>query len=152
MFVPLLGALVVSRVTCSLSFFSWNVRGLGQDCRCEDVLAELISVCPTFAAIQETKLSSLDSKKKNTFLPTRLLQFAMCPSVGAAGGILSAWDDSVCSLLTSNERAFTLTYPFALLSNGCAFSVTNVYAPTDHADKASFLDELSSIASSMGGP
>jgi hypothetical protein len=71
MFVPLLGALVVSMVTPSLSF-SWNVRGLGQDCRSEDVLAELISVRPTFAAIQETKLSSLDSKKKNTFLPTRL--------------------------------------------------------------------------------
>jgi hypothetical protein len=76
----------------------------------------------------------------------------MRPSVGVASGILSAWDDSVCSLLTLDERAFTLTCSFALLSDGCAFLVTNVYAPTDHADKASFLDELSSIASSMAGP
>jgi hypothetical protein len=29
-----------------ISFFSWNVRGLGQSSRCDDVLAELISPLP----------------------------------------------------------------------------------------------------------
>ena len=34
-----------------VSFFSWNVRGLGQSSRCDDILSELISTRPSIAAL-----------------------------------------------------------------------------------------------------
>jgi hypothetical protein len=45
-------------LTRTLSFLSWNVRGLGQSCRCDEVLVELILQRPSVVAIQETKLQA----------------------------------------------------------------------------------------------
>ncbi|CAN6282627.1 unnamed protein product [Urochloa humidicola] len=90
----------------SISFFSWNVRGLGQACRRKDVLSELISCRPTFAALQETKLSNLEQRDLSTFLPTRLKNCVTRPSLGASGGILTAWDDRSCSLRDYAEGVY----------------------------------------------
>jgi exonuclease III len=40
----------------NLSLLSWNVRGLGQERRCQDVLSELIAERPSLVTLQETKL------------------------------------------------------------------------------------------------
>jgi exonuclease III len=47
----------------SISLLSWNIRGLSQDDKCDDVLSELISAAPTIASLQETKLSYLSTVK-----------------------------------------------------------------------------------------
>ena len=70
----------------SISLLSWNVHGLSQDDKCDDVLSELISVAPTIAGLQETKLSSLSAVKARSFLPVRLSEH-ICRD---AGGIVLA--------------------------------------------------------------
>ena len=77
-------------LTKMLSFFSWNVRGLGQASRCEDVLSELLSSRPSFVALQETKLQHTSALKAKTFLPKRLSSWDTINSTGVSGGILSA--------------------------------------------------------------
>ncbi|KAG2622330.1 hypothetical protein PVAP13_3NG329201 [Panicum virgatum] len=139
-------------ISKSLSFFSWNVRGLGQSSRCEDVLSELITNCPTFVAIQESKLTDPSNTKLKSFLPTRLLNSAFANARGASGGILTAWDDRTCSLASSSERAYSLTTCFNLCANGDPLTLTNVYAPTKHDEKQAFFSEMLDVASSISGP
>lgn len=139
-------------LTHPLTFFSWNVRSLGQSQRCDDVLSELIAQRPTFASLQETKLSDIDKAKLKAFLPARLSQHAVLPSVGASGGILTAWDVSVCSLRAFSMGAYSLTTSFSLLRDNTNFTLTNVYAPTEHAEKQLFLQELVTIANSIDEP
>lgn len=139
-------------LTHTLTFFSWNVRGLGQEQRCSDVLSELISQRPTLVALQETKLNQVERAKLRSFLPARLSSHSDLPSVGAAGGILTAWDDSVCSLRSSTHGAYTLTSSFSLKRDGTCFTLTNVYAPTAYDEKVPFLRELDDIASVVSEP
>jgi len=48
----------------------WNVRGLGDQTKCDNVLAELLSANPSIVLLQETKLSSPPSSK---FSPSSLV-------------------------------------------------------------------------------
>ncbi|KAF8645680.1 hypothetical protein HU200_066126 [Digitaria exilis] len=136
----------------SISFFSWNVRGLGQQARWNDVLCELIAQRPSVVALQETKLTEVNNMKAKTFLPARLTRFEAKDAIGASGGVLTAWDDSVCVLRSVSQRRYTLTTSFSLSRDGTSFTVTNVYAPTAHSDKAIFLTELQEIATSIFEP
>jgi hypothetical protein len=102
-------------------------------------------------ALQETKLQQLDPIKLKSFLPLRLSAHIACHSIGASGGILTAWDSSVCTLDPSDTGAFSLTTHLYLLADRSKFTCTNVYAPTRHADKPSFLVELADIARAING-
>lgn len=135
-----------------VSFFSWNVRGLGQPSRCDDVLCELIATRPTFACLQETKLEHISLAKRKSFLPVRLSSCSANPSDGASGGILTAWDADVCTLTNEQEHSFFRTSTFRLNADGSSLHLTNVYAPMTHADKPLFLSELTSLANSISGP
>lgn len=122
---------------------------MGQAQRCSDILSELIYQRPSFVALQETKLNNLNRSSLRSFLPARLTGYAELPAQGASGGILSAWDDSVWNVRSQCVRRYTLTTNFTLYRDGTSFSVTNVYAPTNHADKPLFLHELASIAATI---
>ena len=130
----------------TLTFFSWNVRGLGHTSRCDDVLAELASTRPSFVALQETKLSQLTGVKRNSFLPVRLASCATVNALGASGGILTAWDSTVCCLESTLARTFSLTTRFHLAADNTHLTVSNVYAPTISADRPHFFAELSEIS------
>ena len=135
----------------TVSFFSWNVRGLGKSSLSDDVLSELISTRPSIAALQETKLPALNSQKRRTFLPARLSSYVARGSSGASGGILTAWDAAVCSLSSTVDLPYTLTTGFSLLADNMPFMLSNVYAPTLREDKAAFLSELASGAEMVSG-
>lgn len=136
----------------TITVFSWNVRGLGQRQRCDDVLTELIAQRPSIVVLQETKLEDVDPSKRRAFLPSRLSNFATRPSNGASGGILTAWDMSTLTLSSTSELQFSLTMAFTLNADGSALSVTNVYAPTASSEKPAFLEELTMLAASVVGP
>lgn len=135
----------------TLSFFNWEVHGLGHACRCDDVLSELLSARPSFVTLQETKLPSLNNMKKNTFLPSCLSNCVTRDSMGASGGMLTAWDASLCSLDAVSAVPFTLSASISLLADTVPFKLTNVYAPTLHDDKPAFFSELASVADSTTG-
>jgi exonuclease III len=136
----------------SFTICSWNLRGLGQQSKCDEVLAELISLRPSLVLLQETKLSEISFLKAKSFLPTNLQSYAFKPAVGSAGGILTANSVNLFALDTFVQHNFDLTTELSLLHNNQKFYVTNVYAPTDHNLKPEFLLELAQISPQNDSP
>jgi hypothetical protein len=54
-------------------------------------------------------------------------------------------------LVAVSSLPYTLTGSFLRRVDGTSFTLTNVYAPTDRAEKPSFLSELSSVAKTVTG-
>jgi exonuclease III len=71
---------------------SWNVRGLNDPDKCLDVKMNLSAQPLHIICLQETKLSAITPQKAMTFLPLGFSAFFFLPSVGASGGIITAWD------------------------------------------------------------
>ena len=127
----------------NLSICSWNVRGLGQASRRDDVLAELISVRPTIAALQETKLPSLLVQQPASFLPSRLRHCVARDSTGASGGssllgamILAASVPPVLNNLPSPPGSSSRKTQLSLLSR------MSTLLPTTRTSDASSLNLL----------
>jgi exonuclease III len=127
-----------------LIFFvcSWNVRGLGDEDKCCFVCADILAARPTILGLQETKLGPLTLAKAASFLPPALRSFSSVDSVGASGGLISAWDQKVFSLKLSIPSRHILSLDLSLHADGSVLHFTNVYAPCDHSEKASFLRDL----------
>jgi len=124
----------------------WNVRGLGDSGKCGDVLMELLSSKPDIVLLQETKLSSITPAKLSTFLPRRLNSFFSSPADGTAGGILTAWPESLFTAMTTSTTAHTVSVFFSSTATDLSFLITNVYAPSTPERRPEFLDELRMIA------
>ena len=139
-------------MTSSFGICTWNVRGLGNSDKCMDVRTNIEAMQPRFLALQETKLVAPALTKTNSFLPPRLRSFVLLDSVGASGGICSAWDDSVFSLTSSFSSTHVLSIDLNLCSDNSAVRVSNIYAPCAHAAKVDFLSELSAHAPSVSTP
>lgn len=125
---------------------SWNVRGLGDKKKCDQVLAELFDLKPHILALQETKLSSIPHEKLRSFLPSRLDSTLYNNSIGTSGGTLTAWDSTFCSQVGYVTRRYSVSVTFSLAADNSKFCVTNVYAPTHPQEKLDFLEELKAIA------
>ena len=96
------------------------------------------------ACLQETKLSSPDSRKTRSFLPSRLSSHCILDSIGAAGGVITAWDPNLFSLISVTRTANTLSVTLSFNLDGSSLHVTNIYAPS--ADKTHFFSELRSLS------
>jgi exonuclease III len=134
-----------------LRFASWNVRGLGRRGKRDDVRAAIDSFLPSILCLQESKLSSLSPFFASSFLPPSLRSFVFKPSVGASGGIITAWDSSVLDLVHHSVDEFSLTTTFSFWSDNLHFMVVNVYGPCTHGLKPAFLDSLRSSVSRLTG-
>jgi exonuclease III len=129
----------------SYLFCTWNVRGLGQKNKCDELLSEIINIKPYVLLLQETKLHEIPNHKAKTFLPNHLNNFAYKPSVGSAGGILNAASNNCFNIKSTTHHQFALTTIITSTSNNQEIMVTNVYAPTDHDQKLPFLQEIQTI-------
>jgi exonuclease III len=133
-------------LTTSFDFCNWNIRGLGDQGKCEDVLTELISIKLDALFLQETKLAEITSTKAKSFLPKSIPSFSFKPANGTAGGILNAVSNSRFQITNNSIDQYSLSSTIRILSNNNEFITSNVYAPTDHALKQNFLDHLDLIA------
>lgn len=107
---------------------------------------------PLFAALQETKLQVLNPSKRKTFLPNRLAICETVDSIGASGGILTAWDSKTCSLASTLKCDYSLTTALNFLADESMLTLTNIYAPARREDRPLFFTELTNVASTITGP
>jgi exonuclease III len=135
-----------------LLFLFWNVRGLGDPAKCGVVKNAVLCANPSVACLQETKLDSLDAFKLKTFLPPRLCGFVTADADGSRGGMVTAWDTSLLQLVASSSNAYCLTTVFMSTTSGLSFTVTNVYAPSDHSQTHLFCDAMLLVPPSVVGP
>jgi exonuclease III len=135
-----------------LEFGSWNVRGLGRPAKCTDVKAAISNFNQKILCLQETKLEEISQFKAMTFLPPSLRSFHFIPSIGASGGILTAWDDRDIECTNVIYNSFSILNSFSSRLTDLSFSVTNVYGPCTTAVRPNFFDELKNLGPFVGGP
>ncbi|KAM0853524.1 hypothetical protein ACQ4PT_051018 [Festuca glaucescens] len=125
---------------------SWNVRGLNDPDKCLDVKMNLSTQPLHVICLQETKLSSIPLQKSASFLPPGFSSFSLLPSIGASGGIATAWDSRYVTHLSNRALQFSLSSTFELVEDGVRFTITNIYAPCDRARREDFLSEMRSLS------
>jgi exonuclease III len=136
----------------SFSFCNWNIRGLGDQQKCDDVLTELITLRADAIFLQETKLHEITNKKAKSFLPKPNSILSYKPANGTAGGILNALSNRHFDLVSHSIGTYSLTSEIKILANNNLIQISNIYAPTDHALKQDFLDQLPSLAPTQDTP
>lgn len=74
---------------------SWNVRGINSSSKWDDIRNKIDeSACDVFC-FQETKKEDFDSYFLHHFAHRRFNKFSFVPSIGASGGLLTAWNGSL---------------------------------------------------------
>jgi len=73
----------------------WNIRGINAQEKWDALRGKIIESACQIICIQETKRENFDIFYIKKFCPRNFDQFAFSPSVGAAGGLLIAWNSSV---------------------------------------------------------
>jgi exonuclease III len=129
----------------------WNVHGLGQRRKRDDVRAAVDSFLPSILCIQESKLTDISSLLASSFLPSTLRHFIFKPSIGASGGIITAWDNQTLQLMHHSIDEFSITSTFSHRADSLTFSIVNVYGPCVHDQKPAFLDSLAQIFATLSG-
>nr|CAB3463513.1 unnamed protein product [Digitaria exilis] len=136
-----------------LTILSWNVRGLGDKRKCDNVRLAFPCPLPSISCLQETKLTAIDQFKAASILPRPLSSsFNFKPSSGSSGGLLTAWDPNHLVLLSYPTDRYSITTSFRSTAANTEFAVTNCYGPCVHAEKQAVLEELISLYSSISGP
>jgi hypothetical protein len=108
-------------------------------------LRAIETALPSVLLLQETKLMDISSFLASSFLPPSLRSFVFKPSVGASGGIFTAWDDNHLQLLHHSIDDFSITTTFSWKPDDLSFSIINVYGPCHHDQKQDFLTSLAHI-------
>ena len=137
----------------TFNVFSWNTRGLGDYDKCIVVRNAIKAASPSVACLQETKLNDISCFKAKTFLPPNLAtNWFFAPCDGSRGGILTAWDHRFWSASGRIDLQYSITTTLSSTISNCDFTLTNVYAPSDHRLSNIFLAELRSLLPLVSGP
>lgn len=72
--------------------------------------------------------------------------FAFSPADGSRGGSVTAWNLDVVAGTDVTATDHCLTVTFSSASSNYSFTITNVYAPSDHRESRPFLDEFHALA------
>lgn len=84
-------------------------------------------------------------------LGASLDQHVVLPAVGTRGGVLVAWNSSMCRAITQRVDSYSVSILFQN-SHGEQWWYTGVYGPQEEAQKLLFLDELRVIHAACIGP
>jgi hypothetical protein len=71
-----------------------------------------------------------------------LNKFVFTPSVGASGGLITIWNDSLFEGEMILINSYSVTVKFTCRLSGHIFHVTNIYGPAATADKPGFINWL----------
>lgn len=129
-------------------FMTWNVRGLNNPAKQEEVKQVISIVRPDIVCLQETKLSVVD----NIMIVNCLGQeyegnFCYMPADGTRGGILLAAKNSLITLQQIQITVNTISAQVVDLRNNETWSITGVYGPQGDLEKKMLIRELRQLKS-----
>lgn len=90
--------------------------------------------------LQETKKEFFDSRYLKNFCPRRINKFDFLPSIGASGGLLVAWNDSLFDGETLFHNDFSLSIRFTSKISGDTWILSNIYGPCQGEARNIFLN------------
>lgn len=132
-----LWCLAYSMKNTSLTFFSWNVCGLGnRKSVLHSVLANRSEPHRYLSPWNKTACNIFTTK--GSFVPFTLDYFDFRPADGSAGGILFALASMHFSNSSATHGTYTLTTTTTSLTTPTPPQPANVYSPTDHSQKQVF--------------
>lgn len=136
----------------NLNILSWNVRGLNERNKRLAVRQSILLERPDIITFQETKMQSIDVAQFREMCGRRLDQYVTVPAQGTRGGILIAWRQSMYTLISKEEKQFTLTTTLQNTNDASKIMFTAVYGPTQQNQRQEFYNELKQIKPSGNTP
>ena len=92
----------------SWNILNWNVRGLNALDKWLAIRQKVEESAAGILCIQETKRENLVAYVNN-FCPHRFNKFEFYPSIGASGGIITAWNGALFTSEILFQNKFSLT-------------------------------------------
>lgn len=128
------------------SVLIWNVRGLNDRARRNNLRKVVNDSKPTVVCIQETRLSNIADRDVTSSLGHEFTNFVFLPAQQTRGGIVVAWRDG--SFVVSHHRV-QLHSVSVLFSNQMdpPWWFTGGYGPHRDDETVAFLDELREVRS-----
>jgi exonuclease III len=124
---------------------SWNVRGINSRLKWNAIREKIVdSGCDIFC-FQETKRDNFDAAFLRKLCPSEFDKFEFLPSVGASGGVLTAWKGRLFTgdLIFSNRFGISVNFTSMLNADSCVIS--NFYGPCTGEGKEEFTNWLKEI-------
>lgn len=139
----------MSQQSCFI--LNWNVRGLNNPAKRDNIKLLVDDMKATIVCLQETKIEYVsDSIVSQTLGGGRFVaEHAFLPADGTRGGILLACDDNYFCLSNIIIKPHSLSATVTMKEEGLVWSITVVYGPQLEEDKILFLNELQELESSM---
>jgi len=120
----------------------WNVRGINSDEKWNPIRDTITEAgCDVFC-FQETKRQTFNSEFLRKFSPYSYDAFEFLPSVGASGGLITAWKSNVFNGQLVFQNGFSITVKLTAKHNGDTWFLTNVYGPCTQDAKRDFIQWL----------
>lgn len=126
----------------SWKVLSWNVRGMNSEEKWSPIKDTISSAECDIVCLQETKRQSFDQLFLRNFCPPGFDAFEILPSIGASGGIITAWRSRFFSGKLFHQNNFAITVKLTAKHNGDVWFLTNVYGPCIHDGKLEFIQWL----------
>lgn len=129
----------------------WNVRGLNSVARQDSVRTLVESTRADIVCLQETKMENVSRRTVLSALGSSFSHYVFAPSVGASGGILTAWKHDLGPAISTRVDTYSSSVQFQP-ANKASWWLTCVYGPQGNNEKIQFLQELREIRSACTGP
>jgi exonuclease III len=125
---------------------SWNVHGLNNVAKQEEVRQVINLMQPDLTCLQETKLEVLTPAIiRNTLVADYEHNFLFQPALGTGGGILLASKESRFNLQAVECTDYAITTEVYDCATNASWAITGVYGPQDDFEKKMFLRHLRRI-------
>jgi exonuclease III len=127
----------------TMKVISYNVRGLGGVEKRAEVRRLVQEKNPFVLCIQESKLTFVKE-----IWGDAPFGYSFQPSVGASGGMITVWNNSLIDVWSSTSFDHVLVITGRVILTGEDIVIINVYAPCDMLAKRSLWERLTSFINS----
>ena len=124
---------------------NWNIRGCNAHEKHLALYNKVDESGCNILCLQETKREHFDSAYIRKFCPKRLNKFAFLPAVGASGGLLIVWNDSLLEGEVVFQNDFALSVQFTCRLSSEVWYLTNVYGPCQPEKRGDFINWFAEI-------
>lgn len=122
-----------------IKILCWNIRGINSQEKWDAIRDKISESACHVVCLQETKRASFDPFYLKKFYPRSIDKFAFSPSDGASGGLLIAWNSSLLDGTIVHFNSYAVSCKLTFKLDNRSFHVTNIYGPSDHAQKQGFV-------------
>jgi mannosylglycoprotein endo-beta-mannosidase len=121
------------------------VRGLNSEKKWNSIRDKIVESRCEIICLQETKRDQFDLGYIKNFCPADFDAFEFLPSVGASGGILTAWKSSTFEGHLAFTNDFAISVEFTSKLNNDNWVLTGIYSPCTAEGKRAFLEWFKEI-------